>query len=137
MKQFYNAILSGADGGYITVAFPDFPGCVSGGESVSEALAAGREALNFHLDGMAEDNEPIPVESSDAALAELLAEAEKHGDVCRVAVIEADVPDREPARINVSLPRHVLDRIDQYAKNHNRTRSAFLAESAMNYIRNH
>ena len=32
---------------------------------------------------------------------------------------------------------HVLDRIDQYAKKHNRTRSAFLAESAMNYIRNH
>ena len=137
MKQFYNAILSGADGDYITVAFPDFPGCISGGENISAALAAGREALNFHLEGMAADDEEIPLESSDAALKELLDEAEGHGDTCRVAVIEADVPDQEPARINVSLPRHVLDRIDQYAKKHNRTRSAFLAESAMNYIRNH
>ena len=110
MKQFYNAILSGADGGYITVAFPDFPGCVSGGESVSEALAAGREALNFHLDGMAEDNEPIPVESSDAALAELLAEAEKHGDVCRVAVIEADVPGACPDQRLITAPRTRPDR---------------------------
>lgn len=137
MKQFYNAILSGKDGGYITVAFPDFPGCVSGGETVSTALEAGREALNFHIDAMAEDNEPIPSESSDAALSELIEEAESHGDFCRVAVIEADIPDREPARINISLPRYLLDRIDQYAEKHNRTRSAFLAESAMNYIRNH
>ncbi len=137
MKQFYNAILSGKDGGYITVAFPDFPGCVSGGENVSEALEAGREALNFHIEAMAEDNEQIPEESSDAALSELLEEAESHGDFCRVAVIEANIPEREPARINISLPRYVLDKIDRYAEQHNRTRSAFLAESAMSYIRSH
>ena len=86
------------NGGYITVTFPDFPGCVSGGENVSAALEAGREALNFHIGTMAEDNAPIPSESSDAELSELIKEAENHGDFCRIAIIEADIPDREPGK---------------------------------------
>lgn len=137
MKQFYNAILTTAADGYITVAFPDFPGCVSGGESISDALIAGQEALHFHLEGMIEDNEPIPAESDNAALMELLNFSKEHGDDCKIAVVELEVPDQEPARINVSLPRHILSKIDQYAKKHHRTRSAFLAESAIDYIRNH
>jgi predicted RNase H-like HicB family nuclease len=39
---------------------PDVPGCVAVGDTVQEALANIREALEFHLEGMREDGEAIP-----------------------------------------------------------------------------
>ena len=42
------------------IGFPDFPGCVSDGGTVEEAIRRGREALAFHIESMAEDGEDIP-----------------------------------------------------------------------------
>ncbi|MBU1188582.1 MAG: type II toxin-antitoxin system HicB family antitoxin [Gammaproteobacteria bacterium] len=39
---------------------PDLPGCVAVGETRGEALDLIREAIEFHLDGMKEDGDPIP-----------------------------------------------------------------------------
>jgi predicted RNase H-like HicB family nuclease len=39
---------------------PDLPGCVATGATRAETEAAIREAIQFHLEGMAEDNEPVP-----------------------------------------------------------------------------
>ncbi len=39
---------------------PDVPGCVSTGKSLEQMRNMMREALDFHLEGMAEDGEPIP-----------------------------------------------------------------------------
>jgi predicted RNase H-like HicB family nuclease len=39
---------------------PDVPGCVAVGDTVQEALANIREALEFHFEGMREDGEAIP-----------------------------------------------------------------------------
>jgi predicted RNase H-like HicB family nuclease len=39
---------------------PDLPGCVSTGHTLEETEANIREAIEFHLDGMREDGEPIP-----------------------------------------------------------------------------
>ncbi len=39
---------------------PDLPGCVAAGETREEALKLIREAIEFHLDGMKEDGDPIP-----------------------------------------------------------------------------
>lgn len=51
------------------VDFPDFPGCVTAGRTLEEARHAAVEALALHIDGMREDNEPIPEPSSlDAVL---------------------------------------------------------------------
>lgn len=43
---------------------PDLPGCVVVGDSVEEVRGLIREAIEFHLDGMREDGEPIPPASS-------------------------------------------------------------------------
>ena len=40
---------------------PDIPGCIATGTSVEETLVNMRSALAFHLEGMAEHGEPIPV----------------------------------------------------------------------------
>ncbi len=39
---------------------PDLPGCISTGRSVEEIERNIREAIELHLEGMAEDGEPIP-----------------------------------------------------------------------------
>lgn len=42
---------------------PDLPGCVTTGDTVQETLANMREAISFHLQGMAEDEKPLPISS--------------------------------------------------------------------------
>ncbi len=39
---------------------PDLPGCVAVGDSEEEVRELIRAAIEFHLDGMREDGEPIP-----------------------------------------------------------------------------
>jgi antitoxin HicB len=49
------------DGGY-TATVPALPGCSSEGDTVDEAVANAREAIDCHLQGLADDGEPIPEE---------------------------------------------------------------------------
>ena len=42
------------------ISFPDFPGCLSDGDTVDDALRRGAEALSFHVEGMLADGERIP-----------------------------------------------------------------------------
>lgn len=46
---------------------PDLPGCVSVGDTLDEVKAEIREAVEFHLEGMRADGEPIPRPTSRAA----------------------------------------------------------------------
>ena len=39
---------------------PDLPGCVSTGATIEEVTDNIREAIEFHLEGMVEDGDPIP-----------------------------------------------------------------------------
>ncbi len=50
---------------------PDLPGCVSVGDTLEEAKAEIREAIEFHLEGMREEGLPIPKPSSWAEYVEV------------------------------------------------------------------
>ena len=45
---------------------PDLPGCVAVGDSKDEVAKLIKDAIEFHLEGMRKDNEPIPEPSSFA-----------------------------------------------------------------------
>lgn len=45
-----------------SVLVPQLPGCFSQGRTLDEALDHAREAIECHLEGMAEDGEELPVE---------------------------------------------------------------------------
>ena len=60
MIRHYPAMIEGDDASGYGVTFPDFPGCVSAGDTIEEAVANAGEALLFHMEGMAEDGEQIP-----------------------------------------------------------------------------
>jgi predicted RNase H-like HicB family nuclease len=47
------------DTGY-SAYVPDLPGCITVGDTLLETVQLMREAIEFHLDGMREDGEPIP-----------------------------------------------------------------------------
>ena len=52
---------------------PDLPGCVAVGETKDEVLSLIREAIEFHLEGMKQDGEPILPPSSTGELVEVEA----------------------------------------------------------------
>lgn len=59
--------LSKDEGGGYLVEYPDFPGCMSDGETVEEAIANGREALLDCADVFKEAGRKIPQPSIEAA----------------------------------------------------------------------
>ena len=52
---------------------PDLPGCIATGNSVEETEQSIREAIEFPLDGLREDNLPIPPASSRIDYVEVAA----------------------------------------------------------------
>ena len=50
------------DGGY-TVTVPALPGIVTQGETVDEAVAMAKEAIQCHIEGLLADGEPVPEET--------------------------------------------------------------------------
>lgn len=49
------------EGGY-SVTVPALPGCLAQGETLEEAIAMAKEAIAVHIQGLIEDNEPVPQE---------------------------------------------------------------------------
>ena len=54
---------------------PDLDGCVATGRTREEVETQMREAIAFHLDGMARSGEPIPEPHSYSAYVEVPAQA--------------------------------------------------------------
>jgi predicted RNase H-like HicB family nuclease len=102
------------------VDFPDFPGCITAGETLEDARRMAAEAVQLHIEGMIEDGEPIPAPSR---LDDIMADPH-HRDAVAV-LIDAQVW-RPAVRVNVSLPPDLLEAIDRVTDN----RSRFLAEAA-------
>lgn len=62
MKR-YAVVVEDADTN-LAAYVPDLPGCVATGATVAEVEDAIREAIQMHLEGMAEDGLPIPEPTS-------------------------------------------------------------------------
>ena len=52
---------------------PDLPGCVAVAETKEEVLELIQEAIEFHIEGLREDGQPIPAPSSSVAFVEIRA----------------------------------------------------------------
>lgn len=104
------------------VSFPDFPGAVTAGRTLDEARAMAEEALAFHIEGLVEDGEKIPVPSS---LETVMADPENRGGVA--TLVDVKTPAPKSVRINITLSEDVLERIDRRAQEQGLSRSAYLA----------
>lgn len=126
------ALIHEEDGAF-GASFPDFPGVVTSAKSADDAIRKASEALSFHVAGMVEDGDPLPM---PRCLAELQADADfreaARGAV--VAIIPFDLPTRA-VRINVTMEEGLLGSVDRAARAAGQSRSAFLAEAARWRIR--
>jgi len=52
---------------------PDLPGCAAVAETRDEVLRLVEEAIEFHIDGLRQDNQPIPEPSSSIEYIEIRA----------------------------------------------------------------
>ncbi len=52
---------------------PDLPGCVAAAETREEALSLIREAIEFHIEGLRQDGQPIPTPSSSSEVVDVQA----------------------------------------------------------------
>lgn len=110
------------------ISFPDFPGCISTGNTAEEAIASGSEALTFHVAGMVEDGEQLP---TPRTLARLQADPDfvADSDGAVIALVPYEVPGKS-VRINISIDENLLSSIDKSANANGESRSGWLADAA-------
>jgi len=105
------------------VIFPDFPTCITAGETLDEAQNMAQEALQFHIDGMIEDKEEIPSPSG------LKKVKMKYKNPEAFLVIPVRIPSKF-TRINITVDEKFLRKLDKYLENHEESRSAFFVSAA-------
>ncbi|HEY6610429.1 MAG TPA: type II toxin-antitoxin system HicB family antitoxin [Pseudomonas sp.] len=115
------------------VEVPDIPGCFSAGDNLDDAVAMAREAIEGHLELLAEAGESIP----EARSLTLHASNPEYAG-CTWAVVDIDVTRYmgKAEKLNITLPGYLVVRIDAYVKSHpeQKSRSGFLAEAALRVL---
>jgi len=122
--QYFLAIVErGGDGGF-GVFFPDLPGCVGAGDTIVAAVQSAEKALDMHLRGLVEDDEPVPAQRE-------FGDVPRDPEVDEVArvIIRGDLLGKA-VRFNASMEEGLLARVDADAKAKGMNRSAYLAEGA-------
>ena len=119
MKQrFYPAVLEREDNGLFGLWFPDFPGAVAAGRSQEEAMARGHDVLTAALQDHVEKNGALPAPTPVEAIA-LPADC----DFVSFLAVGATPPDPSE-RVNVYLPKSLIERVDRAAASWGMTRSS-------------
>ena len=110
------------------VVVPDLPGCFSAGDSLDEALDNAREAIEAWIDAVIEDGGEIP---PPRPITEHYTNKDFAGWTWGFVEIDPLRLDNTVERINITLPRRVLARIDAIAKAHGDSRSGTIARLAL------
>jgi predicted RNase H-like HicB family nuclease len=61
MKRVFTVVFDKEEDGY-TVTVPALPGLVTAGRTLEEARSMALDAIRCHLESLAKDGEPIPIE---------------------------------------------------------------------------
>ena len=107
------------------VVVPDLPGCFSAGDTLDEAIAGAEEAAAAWIDATLDAGEAIPVPTT---LEGVRANPDFAGWTYGVIAIDPAVLDDRVERVNITLPRRVLERLDAQARAAGETRSGFIAQ---------
>jgi predicted RNase H-like HicB family nuclease len=106
------------------VVFPDLPGCFSAGDTLDEAIASAEEAAAAWIDAALDAGEEVPAPSS---LEAVQLRKEYAGWAVGVVEVDPSLLDDRAERVNITLPRRVLRRLDAKARAAGQSRSGFIA----------
>lgn len=123
----YPVVLHTDDNIRYGVTVPDLPGCFSAGDSLDDALASAVEAIELHLEGMTETGQDLPLPSP---VAELNKQPDFAGGIWALVDVDTTRFEGKAEKVNITLPRRLLHKIDEAARARHLSRSAFLALAA-------
>lgn len=106
------------------VVVPDLPGCFSAGDTIDEAVTAAEEAANAWIDATLDAGGTIPAPSS---IETLRARLDYAGWAFGVINVDPSALDSSIERVNITLPRRVLLRLDAQARAAGESRSGYIA----------
>jgi predicted RNase H-like HicB family nuclease len=111
------------------VVVPDLPGCFSAADSgIDEAIENAKEAIAAWVETVLDEGgsvpPPTPIEAHQA-------NPEYSGWIWAVVEVDPAILDDKAERVNITLPRRVLSRLDSLAKAAGETRSGYIAKLAM------
>ena len=111
------------------VVVPDLPGCFSAADSgIDEAIENAKEAIELWIEAALEKGMEVP---NPSLITDLQKKREFKGWIWAVAEIDPALLSDEIERINITLPKRVLSRLDAKAKKAGETRSGFIAHLAL------
>lgn len=115
------------------VTVPDLPGCFSAGDTLEEAVNNAKEAITGHIELLIELGDDIPAVSS---LSALVADSQYAGYTWALVDVDLARLLGGTEKINVTLPKSLIDRIDRCVATHPefKSRSGFLAQVAIERI---
>jgi predicted RNase H-like HicB family nuclease len=118
------AIEPGTETTAFGVIVPDLPGCFSAGDTLDEALAGAEEAAATWVDAALDAGEAVPAPSS---LDALHGNPDYTGWTFGVITLDPALLDDTIERVNITLPRRVLKRLDALARSAGESRSGYVA----------
>ena len=113
------------------VIVPDLPGCYSAGDTLDAAVENSKEAIALWIETVLDDNGAVP---APGTLREHSKNPEFSGWTWAVVEVDGALLDDKSERVNISMPKRILARIDRYASAHGETRSGFLVNAALERI---
>ncbi|QMW23645.1 type II toxin-antitoxin system HicB family antitoxin [Sandaracinobacteroides saxicola] len=108
MKQVYFGVAEAGTSGF-GLYFPDFPGCVTGGETMTELVSNGHGALQAHINLMVEDGDTLPLPSEPDLDAERAQVPE--ADLRALIAVEVRIPSL-PDTVEVPITTKLVQEID-------------------------
>jgi predicted RNase H-like HicB family nuclease len=123
-QRFYPAVLERGAKQTYAVWFPDFPGCVAAARTQEDAIAKAQEALAgavmAHYERSSVLPEPTPFERIVLP---------RQCDLISLVAVGVDPPDPSE-RVNIYLPKSLLDRLDRRANELGMSRSSYFGFAA-------
>jgi predicted RNase H-like HicB family nuclease len=111
------------------VAVPDLPGCFSASDdAVDAAIENAKEAIAAWIEAAVDAGEPVP---SPRPIERHRHKPEFAGWIWAIAEVDPAVLDESIERVNITLPRRVLARLDAKARRAGETRSGYIARLAL------
>lgn len=123
------AIENGTDTEAFGVVVPDLPGCFSAGDTLEEAFIQTEEAITGWIETALDAGQEIPKPSSIEVLRK--GHPEYEGWTWGLVKVDPAMLDDTMERVNISLPRRILHRLDAQARAAGETRSGFIASMAL------
>lgn len=118
------AIESGTDMTAFGIVVPDLPGCFSAGDTLDEAMAGAEEAAAAWVDTALDAGQAIPAPTSLDAIRQ---RPDYAGWTFGVITLDPALLDDTTERVNITLPRRVLKRLDALARAAGESRSSYIA----------